>query len=146
MKERCQREGSLSMKVYLVAALLILLQAGMAYAEDDVLERLDTNRDGRVDVQEFTRAVSETFRFYDKNGDGYLDLKELGAMQVADPKKWLNEIDTNKDARVDYSEFLGAATKWFKTSDTDKDGYLNRSEFNAVRGSSSTGLFLRLRF
>ncbi len=134
------------MKAFLVLVMVILLKAGIAYAGDDVLDKLDTNRDGRVDAQEFTSGVSKTFELYDKNKDGYIDLKEISASQVADPKKWLDQIDTNKDGKVDYSEFLGAATKWFKTSDTDRDGYLNRTEFNSVQGSSSIGLFLRLPF
>ncbi len=134
------------MKAFLVVAILILLKAGIAYAGDDILDKLDTNRDGKIDINEFTSATSEAFHLYDKNGDGYLDLKELSASQVANSKKWLNEIDTNKDGRIDYSEFLGAATKWFNTADADRDGHLNRTEFNAVRGSSSVGLFLRLPF
>ena len=134
------------MKAFLVVAILILLKAGIAYAGDDMLDKLDTNRDGKIDIQEFTSATSKTFHLYDKNGDGYLDLKEFSASQVPDPKKRFNEIDTNKDGRIDYPEFLGAATKWFNTSDTDRDGRLNRTEFNAVRGSSSIGLFLRLPF
>jgi len=134
------------MKAFLVVAIFILLKAGIAYAGDDMLDKLDTNRDGKMDIQEFTSAVSKAFHFYDKNGDGHLDLKEFSASQVGDPRKWFNEIDTNKDGRIDYPEFLGAATKWFKMSDTDRDGHLNRTEFNAVRGSSSIGLYLRFPF
>ena len=134
------------MKAFLVVAIFILLKAGTAYAGDDLLDKLDSNRDGKIDIQEYTSAVSKTFHLYDKNGDGYLDLKEFSASQVGDAKKWFNEIDTNKDGRIDYAEFLGAATKWFKMSDTDGDGHLNRTEVNAVRGSSSIGLYLRFKF
>ena len=134
------------MKAFLIIAILILLRAGIAYAGGDVFEKMDTNRDSRIDTQEFTNAVSKTFRMYDKNGDGHLDLEEFRASKVPDPDKRFNEIDTNKDGRVDYAEFLGAATKWFKVSDTDRDGHLDRAEFNAVRGSSSIGLFLRFHF
>ncbi len=134
------------MKALLVVAVLILMNAGIAYAGDDMLDKLDTNRDGKIDIQEFTSAVSKTFQLYDKNGDGHLDLSEFSASQAADPKKWFNEIDTNKDGKIDYPEFLEAATKWFKMSDTDRDGHLNRTEFNAVRRSSSAGLFLRIHF
>ncbi len=134
------------MKAFLVLAILILLKAGMAYAEENMLDKLDTNKDGKIDAQEFTSAVSKTFQLYDKNKDGYIDLKEISASKVADPKKWLDEIDTNKDGKIDYPEFLKAANKWFNTSDKDKDGYLNRTEFNSVRDSSSIGLFLRVPF
>ncbi len=134
------------MKAFLVLAILILLKAGMAYSGDVMFDKLDTNRDGKIDTQEFKSAVSKTFQLYDKNKDGYIDLKEFSASHVADPKKRFNEIDTNKDGRIDYPEFLGAATRGFNTSDTDKDGRLNRAELDAVRGSSSIGLFLRLPF
>ena len=134
------------MKAFLVVAILILLKAVIAYAGDDLLDKLDTNRDGKIDIQEFTSAVSKTFHVYDKNGDGHLDLKEFSASQVGDPKKRFSEIDANKDGRIDYPEFLGAATQWFKLSDTDRDGHLNRTESNAVRGSSSIGLYLRVPF
>ena len=134
------------MKAFLVVAILILLNAGIAYAEDDMLNKLDTNRDGKIDIQEFTNGISKTFQLYDKNGDGYLDLSEFSASQAADPKKWFNEIDTNKDGKIDYPEFLGAATKWFKASDTDRDGHLNRTEYNAARDSSPKGLFITIRF
>jgi Ca2+-binding EF-hand superfamily protein len=134
------------MKAFFILAILILLNAGIAYGGDDMPDKLDTNRDGKIDLQEFTNGVSRTFQLYDKNGDGHLDLNELSASQAADPKKWFNEIDTNKDGRIDYPEFLEAATKWFKASDTDRDGYLTRTELNAARSSSSSGLFIRFRF
>jgi len=134
------------MKAVFLGALLILLIAGIACGAGDVLEKIDINMDGRVDNQEFTNAVSKTFHSYDKDGDGSLDLRELRASKVADPDKLLNEIDTNKDGKIDYKEFLGAATKWFKVSDMNRDGFLDRSEFNALRGSSSMGLFLGIHF
>lgn len=82
----------------------------------------------------------------DKDGDGSLDLRELSASKVANPNKLFNEIDTNKDGKITYKEFLGAATKWFKVSDMNRDGFLDRSEFNALRDPSSIGLFLGFHF
>ena len=134
------------MKAILIGALLILSGAGIVYGAGDVLDEIDINRDGGIDKQEFTNAVSKTFHRYDKDGDGSLDLRELSASKVADPNKLFNEIDTNQDGKIDYKEFLGAATKWFKVSDMNRDGFLDRSEFTALRGSSSMGLFLGFHF
>ena len=134
------------MKAILIGALLILSGAGIACGAGDVFDKIDMNGDGRIDNQEFTNVVSKTFHRYDKDGDGHLHLKEFSASKVADPNKLFNEIDTNKDGKIDYKEFLGAATKWFKVSDMNRDGFLDRSEFTALRDSSSMGLFLGFHF
>ena len=134
------------MKRLLIVVTLIMWGAAVLYGAEDAMEKIDTNKDGRIDPQEFTDAVSQTFRMYDKNGDGYLDREEFTASKVADPKKWFTEIDANRDGKIDHKEFSGAATKWFSVSDMNRDGYLNRSEFNAFRDTSSIGVFIKFRF
>jgi len=134
------------MKKILIVVALIMWGAAVLYGGEDAIEKIDTNKDGRIDHQEFTNAVSQTFRMYDKNGDGYLDREEFVASTVADPNKWFTEIDANQDGKIDHKEFSGAATKWFSVSDMNRDGCLNRSEFTAFRDTSSAGLFIKFRF
>ena len=134
------------MKRLLIVATLILWGAAVSYGAEDAMEKIDTNKDGRIDHQEFTDAVSETFRMYDKNGDGYLDREEFAASKIPDSNKRFTEIDANQDGKIDHKEFSGAATKWFSVSDMNRDGCLNRSEFTAFRDTSSAGLFIKFRF
>ena len=134
------------MKGWIIVVTLIMWASTVSYGAENTIESIDTNKDGRIDHQEFTEAVSRTFRMHDKSGDGHLDREELTASKVADPDRWFTEMDTNRDGKIDHKEFTGAATKRFTVSDLDRDGYLNRSEFNAFRDTSSIGLFIKFRF
>nr|2MLF_C Chain C, Troponin C, slow skeletal and cardiac muscles [Homo sapiens] len=58
--------------------------------------------------------LSDLFRMFDKNADGYIDLDELKIMLQAtgetitedDIEELMKDGDKNNDGRIDYDEFL----------------------------------------
>lgn len=50
---------------------------GMPEPNEIFLNRFDTNGDGKVDFEEFGRPSTESFKFVDTDGDGFLTKPEL---------------------------------------------------------------------
>lgn len=58
--------------------------------------------------------LSECFRIFDKNCDGFVDREEFGeilhltgeAVTEEDIDEMFGESDTNKDGKIDFDEFL----------------------------------------
>ena len=48
---------------------------------DKMLDRLDTNKDGKVSKDEFLRPKEERFAKFDTNKDGFLDSTEMQAVK-----------------------------------------------------------------
>ncbi|KAK7335836.1 hypothetical protein VNO80_27909 [Phaseolus coccineus] len=93
-----------------------------------MIERIDVNGDGCVDIDEFGELyqnimddrneeedMREAFNVFDQNGDGYITVEELrtvlsslGLKQgrtVEDCKKMIMKVDVDGDGMVDYKEF-----------------------------------------
>ncbi|XP_076019540.1 troponin C, skeletal muscle-like [Genypterus blacodes] len=94
-----------------------------------VLE-VDEDGSGSIDFEEFLvmmvhqlkedttgkseEELSEVFRIFDKNCDGYVDRREFGdilhmtgeAVTEGDIDELFEESDTNKDGKIDFDEFL----------------------------------------
>lgn len=65
-------------KVFLlVISLVVLALVVNVYSAGKDFENIDTNKDGKVDLKEFTDAGTERFKLFDKNQDGYLNNKEF---------------------------------------------------------------------
>ncbi|GGW74804.1 calcium-binding protein [Alteromonas halophila] len=62
-----------------VATLAPLVVATMAYAQTDLLTRLDVDQDGKVSLKEAVRNTEllKNFGLIDENGDGMLTREEL---------------------------------------------------------------------
>lgn len=93
-----------------------------------MIERIDVNGDGCVDIDEFGELyqsimderdeeedMREAFNVFDQNGDGFITVEELrtvlaslGIKQgrtVEDCKKMIMKVDVDGDGMVDYKEF-----------------------------------------
>ncbi|KAK9669564.1 hypothetical protein RND81_13G140000 [Saponaria officinalis] len=93
-----------------------------------MIEKIDVNRDGYVDVDEFgslyrsimeerdeEEDMREAFNVFDQNGDGFISveelrsvLKSLGLKQgrtIDDCRKMISNVDVDGDGMVDYKEF-----------------------------------------
>lgn len=126
---------------------------GTQLAESEVqniIEAVDTNGKGVIDYEEFV-AVSlhlqrmandehlhKAFSYFDKNGNGYIELLELqdalkedGASDFADvANDVLQEVDTDKDGKISYDEFaamMKTGTDWRKAS-----RHYSRGRFNSL--------------
>lgn len=122
------------MKKAAAAILIIFAFACMAHAAGDAFDGADLNKDGKIDKNEFDRAVEKKFREHDKNGDGVLDRSEMRELQKAHPKadvaKEFEKMDRNKDGVVDLKEFKEEAAKRFQEYDRNGDGVLDRPELD----------------
>ncbi|TKY48333.1 Calmodulin protein 5 [Spatholobus suberectus] len=93
-----------------------------------MIEKIDVNGDGCVDIDEFGELyqnimderdeeedMREAFNVFDQNGDGFITVEELrtvlsslGLKQgrtVEDCKKMIMKVDVDGDGMVDYNEF-----------------------------------------
>uniref|UniRef100_A0A6V7QRG5 non-specific serine/threonine protein kinase n=1 Tax=Ananas comosus var. bracteatus TaxID=296719 RepID=A0A6V7QRG5_ANACO len=130
-----------------------LAKFGSHLAESEVqmlIEAVDTNGKGKLDYGEFL-AVSlhlqrmandehlrRAFSYFDKDSNGYIEPEELrealaedGAADSMDiANDILQEVDTDKDGRISYDEFVAmmkTGTDWRKAS-----RHYSRGRFNSL--------------
>lgn len=93
-----------------------------------MIEKIDVNKDGCVDLDEFgdlyqsimdekdeEEDMREAFNVFDRNGDGYISVDELRSVLASlglkqgrtfeDCKKMIMKVDVDGDGRVNFSEF-----------------------------------------
>jgi calcium-binding protein CML len=104
---------------------------GIYIAEDELttmIEKIDVNKDGCVDIEEFGALyetimdekneeddIREAFKVFDQNGDGYITVEELRSVlnslglkqgrTAEDCKKMISKVDKDEDGMVDFKEF-----------------------------------------
>lgn len=93
-----------------------------------MIEKIDINGDGYVDIDEFgslyqtimderdeEEDMREAFNVFDQNGDGYITVEELRSVLVSlglkqgrtveDCKLMIKKVDVDGDGMVNYNEF-----------------------------------------
>ncbi|XP_074589565.1 calmodulin-like protein 3 [Curcuma longa] len=97
-----------------------------------MIEKIDVNGDGRVDVEEFgalcrsvmmdergdedpEEGIREAFAVFDQNGDGFITAEELRSVlsslglrrgiTLEDCKKMISQVDVDGDGKVNFKEF-----------------------------------------
>ncbi|RZS10491.1 hypothetical protein BHM03_00041733 [Ensete ventricosum] len=115
-----------------------------------LIEAVDTNGKGTLDYGEFVAVslhlqrmandehIRRAFSFFDKDGNGFIEPEELrealaedgsaDSMDVANDI--LLEVDTDKDGRISYDEFVAmmkTGTDWRKAS-----RHYSRGRFNSL--------------
>lgn len=101
-----------------------------------MIERLDTNKDGKVSLDEFKTNVSATFKTFDADGNGQVTKDEIKARHDAfkDARKAVRDAaDADKATARDALQAAGpfmlpGAGKMFDRADTDKNGTLSEAE------------------
>ncbi|MCD6360951.1 MAG: EF-hand domain-containing protein [Armatimonadetes bacterium] len=118
-----------------------------------MLERLDTNKDGKISKDEFP-GRDEVFDRIDANGDGFITEDEAAAIgnrrgggqrgQMDPAQRWqrmLERQDTNKDGKISKDEFPGR-DEVFDRIDANGDGFITEDEAAAMgnrRGGGQRG-------
>jgi Ca2+-binding EF-hand superfamily protein len=125
------------------------------------LERMDTNKDGKVSREEAQGPLARFFDQFDTNKDGFLDRQELrraaarivarqagnggnggpqpeAASRPAGPD--FDALDANADGRLTREELKGTPfAEHFDEIDTNKDGKIDRKEFAAYLKKQGAG-------
>jgi Ca2+-binding EF-hand superfamily protein len=98
----------------------------------ELLQRYDTDHDGRLSRAELEAGLKADFAAADTNHDGRLDEDETRAVNE---QRWSEGqsttstlVDWNHDGFVDFNEFAGTARSLFEELDKDGDGVLSQKE------------------
>lgn len=119
---------------------------------DQVIARLDTNNDGKIDKEEALQAqrgnLTENFDNLDSNNDGYIVLEEFNArasgnknkqMRKPSPEIVFEMVDNNKDGQLDKFEVAakgrGNLEENFASIDTNSDDVISIEELKTFHSS-----------
>ena len=105
-----------------------------------MIERLDTDKDGKVSLDEFKTNVSAAFKAFDADGNGQVTKDEIKARHAAfkDARKAVRDAsgadkDKAREALLAAGPFmLPGAGRMFDRADTDKNGTLSEAEVLAA--------------
>ena len=100
-------------------------------APSPLFTRLDSNGDGVISTEEQAAARSRAFARMDVNGDGYLsadDKKMRRAQFMTKRQAEKAHMDTDKDGRISRSEFIASVGPVFEHFDINGDGKVTREE------------------
>jgi hypothetical protein len=113
--------------------------------ESDQFSSMDTDKDGKIFVSEYTSATMEAFKSMDKDRDGKISGVELTEVQPPSSgspsplsSAQLSAIDTNKDVQITATEMSSGAARMFKNLDVNADGFLTANELNGRQYRSDT--------
>src|SRR5262249_36916660 len=109
----------------LLASLAFL--CGSAWAADQakpvdpraVFAEADTNKDGKIDIEELHVRLVEVFYNADTNKDGFLSVDEYERLPFSGSFK---DADHDGDGRISLREFVRVRYQQFEEADTDHDG------------------------
>jgi hypothetical protein len=101
------------------------------------LQRLDSDHDGTVDLNEAKMAASVLFDRLDRDHDGTLDRRELRGR--LDGRQFA-AADPDHDGTLSRDEYLAVVEMRFAAADSDHDGTLDARELRSPAGR----VFLRL--
>jgi Ca2+-binding EF-hand superfamily protein len=133
--------------VPLLAACLGFGAAGFGAAEAQTLadfERIDTNKDNAVSLEEFEAARRRDFDLLDANKDGFLSRDEFINQRGADAnlvrlrERRFDQIDADRDRRISRAEYLAYGRSLFTLLDRDRDGRIARAEFEQALAGGAT--------
>lgn len=104
-----------------------------------MLQKMDTNGDGKISLDEFLVAAGTRFQQIDTKKTGNIDATQLAKSPIAAERaqhraeRLLKHLDTAGNGYVTADEFLAAAKKRFARPDHNGDGTLTPDELTAPR-------------
>jgi hypothetical protein len=115
------RNLMLSLVVALPVAGIAQAKPGTTKWDESYFTQIDTNKDGRISVEEYEVFMRDAFKKLDKDGNGRLTPNETADTLTVEQ---FNYLDKNKDGQIEPEEFLEQVIAEFKRHDTDGDGYI----------------------
>jgi EF-hand domain pair len=141
------------MKQAILGALALSITAGVSLANEPYLprnekslQRLDTNKDGRITRDEILPRMAKRFAIEDVNGDKVISTAEIDALLQkrlqARRTKMLELMDANKDGNITEAEFNRVADSLFDKADTDHNGGVDLAELRGFKRGEWRKAFL----
>jgi len=135
---RLKSQLGLAVLVLVGLALVAPPTHAAAVNVDGFIRQWDADHDGTLDLDEVKKAASTRFDQLDRNRDGTLDRRELGATMSV---KEFRQADADKDGTLDKNEYLTMVEKLFRAADKNGDAKLDKKELNSPAGRSLLQLF-----
>jgi Ca2+-binding EF-hand superfamily protein len=100
-----------------------------------ILERVDTDKDGKISKAEFDAEGSKLFAKLDGNSDGKISESEMPQRHWARfGGKMFDRMDADQDGKVTKAEFQAAGEKMFQRMDKNGDGIIEKDEMQKPHG------------
>lgn len=100
-----------------------------------ILERVDTDKDGRISKAEADAEGAKLFAKLDENSDGKIEGNEMPQRHRARfGGKMFDRIDADQDGKVTKAEFQAAGDKFFQRLDKNGDGIIEKGEMQKPQG------------
>jgi hypothetical protein len=115
------------------AVLAAGLPARAKSPRSNLIQLLDTDNDGTVDLAEAKKAASALFDKLERDHDGTLDKRELARRLSA---KELAAADPDHDGTLTKDEYLAVVEQRFSAADPDHDGTLDAKELKTQAGQA----------
>ena len=132
-----------------VAAGSLVLAFGAGANDDDKMQMMDTNKDGKVSASEHAAGAKSMFGRMDADGDGRVTVAEMDAAQKSMPSHSGTEgmssadkirmIDADRDGVITASEHDEGSSNLFDRMDSNGDGSLSFEEMQAPPQKPATG-------
>jgi Ca2+-binding EF-hand superfamily protein len=117
----------------LTSSIIGGLPAFAAPRRSRMMQLLDSDNDGTVDLNEAKRAASALFDRLDRDSDGTLDRRELrGRLSRAE----FTAADPDKDGTLSKDEYLRVVERRFAAANRDNDGTLDERELRSRAGQA----------
>jgi Ca2+-binding EF-hand superfamily protein len=96
-----------------------------------ILERVDSDKDGKISKAEFDTEGSKLFTKLDENSDGKIAENEMPQRHWARfGGQMFDRMDADKDGQVTKAEFQAAGDKMFQRMDKNGDGIIEKDEMS----------------
>ncbi len=135
-------------------ANVTMTRASAQAKAEQMFDRMDANKDGRIDQADRAARQTERFAKLDTDKNGQLSPAEMSAGHQRKPRAeseaparkmgmrgghrgmkggLMKMADTNKDGTITKSEAVAAALAKFDTADTNRDGSVTAEERKAAK-------------
>ena len=107
---------------YVTATVLLGFSQPALAARGASFQAIDSNGDGKVDLDEIKKAAAAKFDALDRNRTGTLTRREVGRLRLN--RKDFAAADPDKDGTLSKDEYLAVVEQRFKAADTKQAGAL----------------------